>query len=68
MTRLVLTRKVDEEVIISKSNKRVRCSIAVSKIDRNNVRLSFEAEPDLLIDRKEVFESKYGAKETNQES
>lgn len=68
MTRLVLTRKIDEEIIISNSNKKVLCSIAVSKIDRNNVRLSFEAEPDLRIDRKEVFESKYGAKETNQES
>lgn len=68
MTRLVLTRKIDEEIIISNGNKKVVCSIAVSKIDRNNVRLSFEAEPDLRIDRKEVFESKYGKQVTKKES
>jgi carbon storage regulator CsrA len=68
MTRLVLTRKIDEEIIISNSNSKVVCSIAVSKIDRNNVRLSFEAEPDLRIDRKEVFESKYGKQVTKKES
>ena len=68
MTRLVLTRKIDEEIIISNDKQKVVCSIAVSKIDRNNVRLSFEAEADLRIYRKEVFESKYGAIKTNQES
>lgn len=62
MTRLVLTRKVDEEIIISNDSKQVVCSIGVSKIDRNSVRLSFEADTDLKIDRKEVFESKYGKK------
>ena len=68
MTRLVLTRKIDEEIIISNDKQKVVCSIAVSKIDRNNVRLSFEAEPDLRIDRKEVFESKYGKQVTKKES
>ena len=68
MTRLVLTRKIDEEIIISNDKQKVFCSIAVSKIDRNNVRLSFEAEPDLRIDRKEVFESKYGKQVTKKES
>lgn len=68
MTRLVLTRKIDEEIIISNDKQKVVCSIAVSKIDRNNVRLSFEAETDLRIDRKEVFESKYGDIKTNKES
>ena len=62
MTRLVLTRKIDEEIIISNGNKQVVCSIGVSKIDRNSVRLSFEADADLKIDRKEVFESKHGLK------
>ena len=59
MTRLVLTRKTDEEIIISTEGKQVVCSIAVSKIDRNSVRLSFEADPALRIDRKEIYQSKY---------
>jgi carbon storage regulator CsrA len=58
MTRLVLTRKTDEEVIISDISGDVLCSVSVSKIDRGNVRLSFEANRDLRIDRKEVFLSK----------
>lgn len=58
MTRLVLTRKTDEEVIISDTSGSVVCSITVNKVDRGNVRLCFEADSDLRIDRKEVFLSK----------
>tara|TARA_X000001036_G_C20680092_1_gene805579 strand:- start:456 stop:647 length:192 start_codon:yes stop_codon:yes gene_type:complete len=54
MPRLVLTRKIDEAIVLHSKNKTI-AKITVSKIDRNQVRLTFEAEPDLLIDRQEVY-------------
>jgi carbon storage regulator CsrA len=55
MPRLVLTRKLDQEVIIHR-NKDILAKIKVSKIDRNQVRLTFEADLNLSIDRLEIFE------------
>lgn len=55
MPRLVLTRKLDQEVVIH-SNNDVLAKIKVSKIDRNQVRLTFEADLNLSIDRLEIFE------------
>lgn len=55
MPRLVLTRKLDQEVVIH-TNDDVLARIKVSKIDRNQVRLTFEADLNLSIDRVEVFE------------
>lgn len=54
MPRLVLTRKIDEAIVLHSKNKTI-AKITVNKIDRNQVRLTFEAEPDLLIDRQEVY-------------
>lgn len=57
MSRLVLSRKQDEEVIIHK-NDEIIMSIKVSKIDGNQVRLAFEANRDIEIDRNEVYQDK----------
>jgi len=54
MPRLVLTRKLDEEVIIH-DEQGVLAKVKVSKIDRNQVRLTFEAPEDIKIDRLEIF-------------
>jgi carbon storage regulator CsrA len=54
MSRLVLTRKLDEAVIIH-DGQSVMAKIKISKIDRNQVRLTFEAENTIKIDRQEIF-------------
>lgn len=54
MTRLVLTRKLNEAVVVHKNGDPI-VSVKVTKIDRNQVRITFEADEDVKIDRKEVF-------------
>jgi carbon storage regulator CsrA len=61
MSRLVLTRKTDESVVIQK-NDEIIASIKVSRIDRNQVRLAFDAERDIKIDREEVFKNQMNKK------
>lgn len=55
MSRLVLTRKINEQVIIH-DNDGVLAKVKVSKVDRNQVRLTFEADDTIRIDRQEVFD------------
>jgi carbon storage regulator CsrA len=55
MPRLVLTRKVDEQVVIHDDNG-VIARVKISKVDRNQVRITFEAENTIRIDRQEVYE------------
>lgn len=55
MSRLVLTRKVNEAVVVHQ-NDEVVLSVKVSKIDRNQIRLAFDADENVKIDREEVFE------------
>jgi len=55
MSRLVLTRKLNESVVVHQDDK-VLLAVKVSKIDRNQVRLAFDADQDIKIDRREVFE------------
>ena len=54
MTRLVLTRKLNESVILHKDDK-IIASIKIHRIDRNQVRLTFTADKDVVIDREEIF-------------
>lgn len=54
MSRLVLTRKPDQNIIIHDQSG-LLASIKVSKIDKNQVRLTFEAENDVKIDREEIY-------------
>lgn len=55
MSRLVLTRKLNEAVVVHKDDQLI-LSVHVSKIDRNQIRLAFDADKDIKIDRKEVFD------------
>ena len=55
MSRLVLTRKLNELVVIHDGSG-VLAKVKVSKIDRNQVRLTFEADDMIRIDRQEVFD------------
>lgn len=57
MSRLVLSRKQDEEVIIHKDDE-IIMSIKVSKIGSNQVRLAFDADLDIEIDREEIYKGK----------
>jgi carbon storage regulator CsrA len=54
MSRLVLTRKIDEQVIIHDEDG-VIARVKISKVDRNQVRLTFEAGNEIRIDRQEVY-------------
>jgi len=54
MTRLVLTRKLNETVVLHRDNK-VIASLKITKIDRNQVRLTFTADKEINIDREEIF-------------
>jgi len=56
MPRLVLTRKLNENVIMHDDDG-ILATIKVSRITKNQVRLSFEAEEDIKIDREERYES-----------
>lgn len=55
MPRLVLTRKIQETVVIHDDDG-VLARVKISKVDRNQVRLTFEADAKVKIDRQEVFE------------
>lgn len=54
MSRLVLTRKLNEEIVVHQKDE-VLCSIKISKIDGKQVRLAFDADEQIKIDRKEIF-------------
>ena len=54
MTRLVLTRKLNETVVLHKDNK-IIASLKITKIDRNQVRLTFTADKEINIDREEIL-------------
>ncbi len=56
MARLVLTRKLNESIVIHK-NDEIVVALKISKIDRNQVRITFEADKDIIIDREEVFKT-----------
>jgi carbon storage regulator CsrA len=54
MTRLVLTRKTNQAVVVHKDGS-VLLTLKITKVDRNQVRLTFEAPKDIIIDREEVL-------------
>ena len=56
MARLVLTRKIDEAVVIHDDGT-IIATITVNRIDRNQIRLAFVAEESVSIDRQEVFDA-----------
>ena len=54
MGNLVLARKKQESVILSKDGK-VLCEVVVTALGSSQVKLAFEARSDIKIDRKEVY-------------
>lgn len=56
MPKLVLTRREGEIVDVKVGD--VQFSITVSDLDRNKIRLCFDAPADVIIDRREVTEAK----------
>jgi len=55
MSRLVLTRKLNEQIVIHNDDG-VLANIKISRIDRNQVRITFEADSTVKIDRQEIFD------------
>jgi carbon storage regulator CsrA len=54
MSRLILSRKIDERVIIHDKNG-ILATVKVTRVDRNQVRLAFEADETVKIDREEIY-------------
>lgn len=54
MSQLVLTRKVNESVIMHKDGD-IIATLKISKVDRNQVRITFNADKEVQIDREEIF-------------
>lgn len=50
MSRLVLTQKANDKITLQKNDEEIAV-ITVGKIDRNQVRLTFEADPTVRIMR-----------------
>ena len=50
---LVLTRKINEEIVIHTGGD-VVTKLKITKVDRNQVRIAFEAKPEIKIDRLEA--------------
>ena len=50
-----MTRKLNESVVVHEDDQ-VLLAVKVSKIDRNQVRLAFDAEKKVKIDRQEVYD------------
>ena len=58
MSRLILQRKEDENVVIHKDGT-IICLVKLTSVTRSAARLLFEASDDVDIDREEVFYRKY---------
>ena len=57
MKNLVLTRKKGDSIILQKDNQEL-CKITVTHVGVKQVKLAFEAEPAVIIDREEVYNLK----------
>ena len=64
MSNLVLTRRKQESVIIYKEApspympSEIICEIFVTALGPKQVKLAFEADPSIKIDRKEIYDKK----------
>jgi len=57
MKNLVLTRKKGDSIILQKDNQEL-CKVTVTHVGVKQVKLAFEAEPAVIIDREEVYNLK----------
>ena len=57
MSNLVLTRRKKDSIIISNGDKQV-CKITVTSLGPKQVKLAFEADKSVKIDREEIYIAK----------
>lgn len=57
MGTLVLTRRKEERIVMYKKTGEILCEIVIIGIGPKQVKLAFEANPDIKIDRKEVYKT-----------
>lgn len=62
---LVLGREAQQEVVIRTPEGRT-IIVVVTDFRSNKVRLGFTADSDVIIDRAEVFEQKFGTRPSSQ--
>jgi len=52
---LILTRKVGERVVLHTGSGKPLCTITVTNISTKQCKLAFEANPNVRIDREEIY-------------
>ena len=57
MSNLVLTRRKQESVIIH-INDEIICKVTVTSLGNKQVKLAFEADEEIKVDREEIFNKK----------
>jgi len=57
MSNLVLTRRKQESVIIH-MNDEIICKVTVTSLGNKQVKLAFEADEEIKVDREEIFNKK----------
>ena len=57
MSNLVLTRRKQESVIIHMNDK-IICKVTVTSLGNKQVKLAFEADKEVKVDREEIFNKK----------
>jgi|TARA_Y100000310_G_scaffold64586_1_gene60078 carbon storage regulator CsrA len=57
MSNLVLTRRKQESVIIH-INDEIICKVTVTSLGNKQVKLAFEADKEVKVDREEIFNKK----------
>ena len=57
MSNLVLTRRKGDSIIIQKDDERL-CKVTITALGPKQVKLAFEADSKVIIDREEIYNSK----------
>ena len=57
MKNLVLTRKKGDSIILQKDDEQ-QCKVTVTHVGLKQVKLAFEADSSVIIDREEVYNLK----------
>ena len=57
MSNLFLTRRKQESVIIH-MNDEIICKVTVTSLGNKQVKLAFEADEEIKVDREEIFNKK----------
>jgi|TARA_R100001480_G_scaffold53132_1_gene66359 carbon storage regulator CsrA len=57
MSNLVLTRRKQESVIIHMDDE-IICKVTVTSLGNKQVKLAFEADEEIKVDREEIFNKK----------